>query len=91
MSREGSSRMDSPAAKPYEAVAHMGACSSSAGNGQEGNNVSSLLIKPSLQSNILMADFIPSNEGLQELQAGEAGRSIHFEEKILHIMWKTYG
>jgi len=38
-----------------------------------------------------MADSIPSNEGLQELQAGEAGRSIHFEEKILHIMWKTYG
>ncbi|KAL6411731.1 hypothetical protein AUP68_04105 [Ilyonectria robusta] len=54
--------MDSPAAKPYEAVAHMGACSSSAGNGQEGNNVSSLLIKPSVQWNILMADSIPSKK-----------------------------
>ncbi|KAH6953694.1 hypothetical protein BKA56DRAFT_708174 [Ilyonectria sp. MPI-CAGE-AT-0026] len=32
--------MDSPAAKPHEAVAHVGACSSSAGNGQEGNDVS---------------------------------------------------
>ncbi|KAH7111446.1 hypothetical protein EDB81DRAFT_953900 [Dactylonectria macrodidyma] len=30
--------MDSPAAKPHEAVAHMEACSSSAGNGQERNN-----------------------------------------------------
>ncbi|RKK60746.1 hypothetical protein BFJ69_g17203 [Fusarium oxysporum] len=32
--------MDSPAAKPHEAVAHVGACSSSAGNGQEGDDVS---------------------------------------------------
>ncbi|KAH6953994.1 hypothetical protein BKA56DRAFT_563966, partial [Ilyonectria sp. MPI-CAGE-AT-0026] len=37
MSREGSSRMDSPAAKPHEAVAHVGACSLSAGDGQEGS------------------------------------------------------
>ncbi|KAH7110954.1 hypothetical protein EDB81DRAFT_768727 [Dactylonectria macrodidyma] len=34
------SRVDSPAAKPHEAVAHVGACPLSVGNGQEGNDVS---------------------------------------------------